>query len=63
MLKYIIKRVIYIIPTIALVAVMVFFLIHMIPGDPALVILGSDASEEEVAKAYRDNAKKYHPDV
>jgi len=48
MLKYIFKRIVYIIPTLALVALMVFLLIHMIPGDPALVILGSDASAEEV---------------
>jgi len=48
MLKYTIKRIIYILPTLILVAVMVFLLIHMIPGDPAMVILGSDASAEEV---------------
>jgi len=48
MFKYAVKRIIYIIPTLALVALMVFLLIHMIPGDPALVILGSDATPEEV---------------
>lgn len=48
MFKYAVKRIIYIIPTLALVALMVFLLIHMIPGDPALVILGSDASPKEV---------------
>ena len=46
--KYIIKRIIYIIPTLILVAVIVFFMIHLIPGDPALVMLGSDASPEDV---------------
>ncbi len=49
MIRYTVKRLVYIIPTLVLVAVMVFLLIHMIPGDPALVMLGSDASPEEVA--------------
>lgn len=46
--KYIIKRIIYLIPTIAMVAVMVFLLIHLIPGDPALVMLGTDATPQDV---------------
>lgn len=46
--KYIIKRIIYVIPTLILVAMIVFFMIHLIPGDPALVMLGSDASPEDV---------------
>ncbi len=46
--KYIFKRIIYLIPTIILVAVMVFLLIHMIPGDPALVMLGSDATPQDL---------------
>lgn len=49
MLRYAVKRLVYILPTLVLVAVMVFLLIHMIPGDPALVMLGSDASPEDVA--------------
>ncbi|MCF8035037.1 MAG: ABC transporter permease [Desulfarculaceae bacterium] len=53
MLKYILKRIIYLIPTIGMVAVMVFLLIHMIPGDPALVMLGNDATPQDV-EALRD---------
>ena len=49
MLKFIIKRIIYLIPTLVLVAAMVFLLIHLIPGDPAAVILGPDATAEDVA--------------
>ena len=48
MSKYILKRIINIIPTLTLVAMIVFFMIHLIPGDPALVMLGSDASQEDV---------------
>ncbi|MCB2193214.1 MAG: glutathione ABC transporter permease GsiC, partial [Deltaproteobacteria bacterium] len=49
MLKFILKRIFYLIPTLVLVAAMVFMLIHMIPGDPAAVILGPDATAEDVA--------------
>ena len=35
-----IKRLIQIVPTLLLIAVMVFFLIRLIPGDPALVLMG-----------------------
>lgn len=47
--KYIGKRLLWTLPTLLLVAVMVFFLVRMIPGDPALLILGDDASVEEIA--------------
>ena len=49
MLKFVLKRIIYLIPTLVLVAALVFLLIHMIPGDPAAVILGPDATAEDVA--------------
>lgn len=49
MLKYIISRMLYFLPTLFLVAVMAFMLLHLIPGDPAVVMLGEDASPEQVA--------------
>lgn len=48
MVRYIIKRILYIIPTLFIVALLIFFLVHLIPGDPALVILGEDASPENI---------------
>lgn len=36
------------IPVLFLVAIFVFFLIHFIPGDPASVMLGPDATPEEI---------------
>lgn len=48
MLKYTVKRIIYLVPTIFLVTVMVFMMIHLIPGDPASLMLGEDATQEEV---------------
>jgi peptide/nickel transport system permease protein len=49
MAKYLLKRIIYFVPTLVVVAFMVFFLIHLIPGDPAIVMLGPDASPEAAA--------------
>ena len=49
MLRYVVKRLICFVPTLLLVAFMVFFLIHLIPGDPALVMLGGDATPEAAA--------------
>jgi len=49
MLRYIFKRIFYIIPSLILVAFLVFFLIHLIPGDPAHVMLGDSGTEEDVA--------------
>lgn len=54
MIQYILKRIFYLIPTLLIVAFLVFFLVHSIPGDPALVILGEDASPES-ARVVRES--------
>ena len=48
MIRYIFKRILYFLPTLMLVAFIVFFLIHLIPGDPVMVMLGEDASTEDI---------------
>ncbi|ASV70028.1 MULTISPECIES: ABC transporter permease [Cytobacillus] len=48
MKAYILKRLLSMIPVLFLVAIFVFFLIHFIPGDPASVMLGPDASPGEI---------------
>jgi peptide/nickel transport system permease protein len=48
MLTYIVKRIFYLLPTLFFVAVIVFLLIHLIPGDPALIVLGQEAKPEAV---------------
>ena len=53
MYKYIIKRILTLIPVLFIVSVFIFMLIHMIPGDPARTMLGELATEEEV-QALRD---------
>jgi peptide/nickel transport system permease protein len=48
MRKYIVRRLLSIIPVLWLVSVIVFALIHLVPGDPVLVILGSNAEPEQI---------------
>ncbi|MFM1654776.1 nickel ABC transporter permease [Brevibacillus sp. B_LB10_24] len=48
MISYIIKRVLQMIPTLISVSIITFALIHMIPGDPARIIAGEDASQHDV---------------
>jgi peptide/nickel transport system permease protein len=47
--SYLIKRVLALVPVLGVVAVVVFLLIHLTPGDPAAVILGPEASAADVA--------------
>src|ERR1051326_3294096 len=49
MLRYIIRRVIFMIPVALLVSFVTFMLIHLIPGDPARVLLGEEATPQTVA--------------
>jgi len=46
MLRYFLQRLLWSVPTVLLVAVSVFALIRLIPGDPALLILGDRATPE-----------------
>lgn len=48
MLKYIVKRIIGVIPTLIIVVTFVFFFVRMIPGDPARLVAGPQATLEDV---------------
>ena len=48
MLRYLVRRLLLVIPVLLGVATLVFSLIHVIPGDPAQTILGDTGSQEEV---------------
>jgi peptide/nickel transport system permease protein len=50
MLNYIARRVALAIPTLLLVAIAVFTLIHLIPGDPAQLMLGDAADDSSLAQ-------------
>lgn len=51
MLRYFIKRIFSIIPTIILVSIFVFLFVRFIPGDPARMLAGADATIEDVQMA------------
>lgn len=50
LIKYSLKRVLQLIPTIFVVVFIVFVVTRVIPGDPASVMLGPQASKEAVAE-------------
>jgi peptide/nickel transport system permease protein len=49
MFRFVMRRLVLSIPIVVLVSIMVFGLIHLIPGDPATVILGQEATPEAAA--------------
>lgn len=48
MVKYVIKRILSLIPVLFVVSIAIFLIIHITPGDPAAVMLGVDATEEQL---------------
>src|SRR5882757_3609408 len=48
MLSYILRRILSTVPVMAIVALFVFSLLHLAPGDPAVVIAGDQASPAAV---------------
>ena len=48
MTAYLVRRIIAVIPVMAVVVTIVFLLIHLIPGDPVSVMLGPDASPAQI---------------
>jgi ABC-type dipeptide/oligopeptide/nickel transport system permease component len=53
MLTFVARRLLYIIPVILGVSVGVFLMIHLMPGDPARIMAGIDASDEDVRTVRR----------
>ena len=49
MLSYILKRVLSLIPVLVVVSIVIFSIVHLTPGDPARVILGPEATADQVA--------------
>lgn len=49
MVRYILQRVIFMLPVALFVSFTTFFLIHLVPGDPARVLLGEEATPQTVA--------------
>src|SRR5215204_3040088 len=48
MWAYAVRRILATIPVLAIVALVVFSILHIAPGDPAGVIAGDQATEEQI---------------
>ncbi|GGD12276.1 nickel ABC transporter permease [Pontibacillus salipaludis] len=48
MLKYSVKRILGMIPLLFVISLIAFMFVHLIPGDPARLIAGTDATIEEI---------------
>jgi len=51
---YVVRRLLQLVPIVLGVTVLVFFLIHLVPGDPARTILGNHATPQKVALLHRE---------
>ena len=54
MKKYIIKRILLLLFLIGAVSTIVFFLIHLVPGDPVTSVLGPGAGREDIERVRRE---------
>ncbi|AVD62307.1 MULTISPECIES: glutathione ABC transporter permease GsiC [Serratia] len=54
MLNYFLKRLLGLIPTLLIVAVLVFLFVHLLPGDPARLAAGPEADEAVVQLVRKD---------
>ena len=62
MLKYCIKRLLWMIPVVLGVAILTFTLMYFVPGDPTSTILGVDATQED-REAMRQQLGLDDPDI
>jgi peptide/nickel transport system permease protein len=51
---YVVRRLLHLVPIAFGVTVLVFFLIHLVPGDPARTILGNQATDQRVALLHHE---------
>lgn len=51
--SYLLKRLLALVPVILVVGTVIFTLIHLIPGDPTVYILGPEATQQELADLRR----------
>jgi peptide/nickel transport system permease protein len=60
MASFLLRRLLALIPVLALVLVIVFSLVRLIPGDPAVTLLGPGATDQQIA-ALRDQMRLDEP--
>ncbi|CAB3969174.1 glutathione ABC transporter permease GsiC [Burkholderia sp. AU31652] len=54
MLNFLVKRLFGLLPTLAIVAVLVFLFVHLLPGDPARLAAGPEADDATIALVRAD---------
>jgi peptide/nickel transport system permease protein len=54
MIRYAVRRLLAAVPVLFLVAIIAFLLMRLIPGDPAIVMLGQEADPQTLASLRRD---------
>ena len=54
MFSYIIRKILYAVPVVWGVITVVFILINVVPGDPAMIMMGQRGDEETLAKIRAD---------
>lgn len=52
--RYVVKRLLGLLPTLLLVSLLVFLFVHLLPGDPARLAAGPDATPETVVLVRKD---------
>lgn len=50
MLTFLVRRLLYLVPVIVGVSIGVFLMVHLMPGDPARIMAGIDASPEDIER-------------
>ena len=53
MKRFVIKRILSVIPVLIIVSIVIFSLVHLVPGDPAASMLGDMASAEDIAALHK----------
>ena len=63
MIKYLIKRILYLIPVIIIISMLLFGMLHMMPGDPVLMLMPVDnqtqLKEGEFERIYAETEKRF----
>ena len=54
MRRYIARRLLLLVPVLLGVSIVVFMVLHLSPGDPAEIMLGSQATQEDLARLRQD---------
>lgn len=52
--SYILARLLQMLPTLAIITLLVFFMVRLLPGDPAVAILGDRVTPEAIERVHRE---------